>query len=165
MCGIDPFSPDVELLPPPPASALHNNRKPSSSIAESQLCPSFHPCSLSPLYNAALDKADYYDTSANTTEIGTNSGLPYGFFHHPMEGLPDGYPVLVSAAVSERRALQTLQYIQYGGFLNREATDTLTLKMILYNPAAIVFGYYSAALRWLASGEVAMTVSMQVRGA
>ena len=126
--------------------------------------PTCYPYSLSPLYNAALDKADYYDTSANTTEIGTNSGLPYGFFHHPMEGLPDGYPVLVSAAISMRRALQTLQYIQYGGFLNRAATDTLTLKMVMYNPAAIVFGYYSAALRWLASGEVAMTVSMQVRG-
>ena len=88
--------------------------------------------------------------------------MPYGFFYHPMEGLPDGYPVLVSAAISMRRALQTLQYIQYGGFLNREATDTLTLKMVLYNPAAVVFGYFSAVLEWMASGEILMTVAMQV---
>ena len=79
-----------------------------------------------------------------------------------MEGLQDGYPVLVSATVSERRALQTLQYIQYGGLLNRAATDTLMLKMVLYDPAAIVFGYYSAVLEWLASGEISMTISMQV---
>ena len=107
-----------------------------------------------------MNKAEYYD---NTTEISPFSGLPYGFFHHPVEGLEDGYPVLVSAAISERRALQTLQYIQYGGLLNREATDTLTLKMVLYNPAAIVFGYYSAAFEWLASGNILMTVSLQVR--
>ena len=106
-----------------------------------------------------MNQTDYYD---NATEISPNSGLPYGFFHHPMEGLQDGYPVLVSAAVSERRALQTLLYIQYGGLLNREATNTLTLKMVLYDPAAIVFGYYSAVLEWLASGEISMTVSMQV---
>ena len=118
------------------------------------------PCSLSPLYNAALNKTDYYD---DTSEISPNSGLPYGFFHHPMEGLPDGYPVLVSAAISLRRAVQTLQYIEYGGLMNREATDTLTLKMVLYNPAAIVFGYYSAVLKWLASGEISMTVTMQVK--
>ena len=107
-----------------------------------------------------MNKAEYYD---NTTEISPFSGLPYGFFHHPVEGLEDGYPVLVSAAISERRALQTLQYIQYGGLLNREATDTLTLKMVLYNPAAIVFGYYSAVFEWLASGNILMTVSLQVR--
>ena len=88
--------------------------------------------------------------------------MPYGFFHHPMEGLSDGYPVLVSSAISMRRALQTLQYIQYGGFLNGEATDTLTLKMVLYNPAAVVFGYFSAVLEWMASGEILMTVAMQV---
>ena len=81
-----------------------------------------------------------------------------------MKGLQDGYPVLVSAAISERRALQTLQYIRDGGFLNREATDTLTLKVVLYNPVAIVFGYYSAVLEWLASGHILMTVSLHVRG-
>ena len=79
-----------------------------------------------------------------------------------MEGLQDGYPVLVSAAISERRAQQTLQYIRDGGFLNREATDTLTLKMVLYNPAAVVFGYYSAVLEWLASGHILMTITLQV---
>ena len=139
------------------ASALHKQSSPSIPPLSAPLA--LPPCSLSPLYNAALDKTDYYD---NTTEVSPNSGLPYGFFHHPMEGLQDGYPVLVSAAVSERRALQTLQYIQYGGFLNRAATDTLMLKMVLYDPAAIVFGYYSAVLEWLASGEISMTVAMQV---
>ena len=124
--------------------------------------PLFAPCSLSPLYNSALNKTDYYD---NITETSPNSGLPYGFFHHPIEGLQDGYPVLVSAAISERRALQTLQYIQDGGYLNREATDTLTLKMVLYNPAAVVFGHYSTVLEWLASGHILMTVTLQVREA
>ena len=119
--------------------------------------------SLSPLYNSALNASDYYNISTDYEELNPNNGMPYGFFHHPMEGLSDGYPVVVSSAISLRRALQTLQYIQYGGFLNSEATDTLTLRMVMYNPAAVVFGYFSAALEWLSSGEILMTVDMQVR--
>lgn len=58
------------------------------------------------------------------------SGLPFGFFHSPMEGLADGYPVLVSSAIGQKRAMQTLQYMQHGGLLNRDATDSLTLQVL-----------------------------------
>ena len=108
-----------------------------------------------------MNATDYYNSTDK--ELNPDNGMPYGFFHQPMEGLPDGYPVVVSSAISLRRALQTLQYIQYGGFLNREATDTLMLSMVMYNPVAVVFGYLSAVLEWLSSGEILMTVDMQVR--
>ena len=97
-----------------------------------------------------------------STEMDPNSGLPYGFFHHPMEGLPDGYPVLVSSTISEKRALETLQYIQYGGLLNREATESLSLQMVTYDPIAIAFGLYQATLKWLKSGEIVMTLNLKV---
>jgi hypothetical protein len=100
--------------------------------------------------------------SLGSTEMDPNSGLPYGFFHHPLEGLQDGYPVLVSSTISEKRALETLQYIQYGGLLNREATDSLSLQMVTYDPIAIAFGLYQATLKWLKSGEIVMTLNLKV---
>jgi|LauGreSBDMM110SN_4_FD.fasta_scaffold12939_3 hypothetical protein len=94
-------------------------------------CISYLFCTyrLSPLYQASADASDYYNTSEHSVDIDPNSGFPYGFFHHPMEGMKDGYPVVVSAGISEKRVLETLQLIQYGGLLNRDASDTLTLKV------------------------------------
>ena len=89
----------------------------------------FNSCSLSPLYDASVDASDYYNTSEHSEDMNPNSGLPYGFFHHPMEGLQDGYPLVVSAGISEKRVRETLQFIEYGGLLNREASKMLTLKV------------------------------------
>ena len=58
------------------------------------------------------------------------SGLPFGFFHYPMEGLREGYPVLISSAIGQNRAVQTLQYMQYGGLLNREASESASLQVL-----------------------------------
>ncbi len=42
-------------------------------------------CSLSPLYNADLDPAAYYNYTTNSTvDLNPNTGLPWGFFHHPL---------------------------------------------------------------------------------
>ena len=76
-----------------------------------------------------MDTSDYYNTSEHSDDIDPNTGLPYGFFHYPMEGLPDGYPLMVSAGISEKRARETLQVLQYGGLLNRDASETLILKV------------------------------------
>ena len=97
-------------------------------------------------------------------EMDPISGLPFGFFHQPMEGLSDGYPVLVSSAISEKRAVQTLQYIEYGGLLNREATSSLLLQMVTYDPISIAFGLFQATLKWRDSGDIVMTLTLKVIG-
>ena len=85
--------------------------------------------SLSPLYDASVSVSDYYNNSKHSDDINTNTGLPYGFFHYPMEGLKDGYPLVVSAGISEKRAHETLKFIEYGGLLSKDATESLTLKV------------------------------------
>ena len=85
-------------------------------------------CSLSPLYDASIDVSNYYNSSDHS-DINNNTGLPYGFFHFPMEGLQDGYPLVVSSGISEKRAHETLQFLEYGGLLNRDATESLALKV------------------------------------
>jgi hypothetical protein len=37
-----------------------------------------------------------------------------------------------------------LHYIQDGGMLSAQLTRSMTLQMVTYNPAAVVFGYFSA---------------------
>ena len=34
--------------------------------------------------------------------------------------------------------------------------------MVTYNPMALAFGYYSAALRWLDSGEIFVKMAFEV---
>jgi hypothetical protein len=116
------------------------------------------------LYSPVVDSSKFYNVSLGSAEIDPNSGLPFGFFHHPMEGLSDGYPVLVSSAISEKRALQTLQYIQHGGLLNSETTSSLLLQMVTYNPIAVAFGLFHATLKWLDSGSIIMTLTLKVLG-
>lgn len=41
---------------------------------------------LSSIYKPGLVAADFYDASANASEINPNTGLPYGFFHHAIPG-------------------------------------------------------------------------------
>lgn len=53
---------------------------------------SFAPTST--LYNPAANISDYYDTSPGSTEV-SEFGLPYGFFHYPIQGYPDGFPVFI----------------------------------------------------------------------
>ena len=86
-------------------------------------------CSLSPLFDASISISDYYNNSEQSNDININTGLPYGYFHYPMEGLKDGYPLVVSAGISEKRAHQTLKFIEYGGLLNKDATESLSLKV------------------------------------
>ena len=81
------------------------------------------------MYDASVDASDYYNTSDHSGDIDPNTDLPYGFFHYPMEGLKDGYPLVVSAGISEKRARETLQVLKYGGLLNRDASESLTLKV------------------------------------
>lgn len=42
-------------------------------------------CRQSSLYDAALDATDYYNVTEGSGEINP-AGLPYGFFHHQLEG-------------------------------------------------------------------------------
>ena len=72
------------------------------------------PSSLSSLYDQLQNPSDFYNVSANSTEINPNTGIPYGFFHYPLANYPDGYPVLFDINLSTKRALELLVYLQVG---------------------------------------------------
>lgn len=104
---------------------------------------------------------DWYNTSTNASDVNPFTGVPYGFQHVPMPGMADGYPLLFSGYLSEARASDLLTYARDGGYLNSQVTDYLNLRLVSYNPEAVVFGFFSATLQWLDSGEIEMTFNNQ----
>ncbi|GFH17039.1 PKD_channel domain-containing protein [Haematococcus lacustris] len=117
----------------------------------------FNPRSL--LFNPALNISDWYNTSVGSPDI-SGLGEPFGFFHHPLPSLPDGYPVLVDTASSMQRSAELLAMLQDGGFLDKQLTQSLTAQMVSFNPAAAVFGYWTCVLDWRPDGSILATHSV-----
>ncbi|KAG1670027.1 hypothetical protein FOA52_011183 [Chlamydomonas sp. UWO 241] len=112
---------------------------------------------ISTLYNKVVSMSDHYNMSDGSPEVNNVTGLPFGFFHTPLKGFDDGYPLLFDSHVSEKRIVDLLHYVQDGGMLSAQLTRSMTLQMVTYNPEAIVFGYFSATFRWIDSGVISMT--------
>ncbi|KAG1675984.1 hypothetical protein FOA52_014228 [Chlamydomonas sp. UWO 241] len=112
---------------------------------------------LSSLYNKEVSMSDFY-MSNGSPEVNNVTGMPFGFFHTPLKGFDDGYPLLFDTHVSEKvRIVDLLHYIQDGGMLSAQLTRSMTLQIVTYNPEAVVFGYFSATFTWIDSGVISMT--------
>lgn len=118
--------------------------------------PSFN--SRSQLYNPALVASDWYNASSSD-EVDTNTGLPFAFFHHPVQGYPDGYPLLLSNFIGEGRVLDTLR-LMLGSYLDPSSSDTMTAELLTFNRHSRSFGRFSALFKWLGAGVVEMTYSI-----
>ncbi|KAG1660944.1 hypothetical protein FOA52_005525, partial [Chlamydomonas sp. UWO 241] len=117
--------------------------------------PVFNPLSM--LYNKQVSMSDFYNMADGNPEVNNVTGMPFGFFHTPLKGFADGYPLLFDTHVSEKRIVDLLHYVQDGGMLSAQLTRSMTLQMVMYNPQAVVFGYFSATFSWIDSGVISMT--------
>ncbi|KAG2491872.1 hypothetical protein HYH03_009825 [Edaphochlamys debaryana] len=113
----------------------------------------------SPLYNETLDPASYYNMTQGSPEMNPVN-VPFGFFHQPLEGFPDGYPVLMDTRLSAKRAAEAIQYVKDGGFLSASLTKSLRAQVVTYNPDAQVFGYWRVDFDWQDSGVVVGTTRL-----
>ena len=95
--------------------------------------------------------------SLTAGEVNPSTGLPYGFFPQSgLEGYKDGFPLVISSYLGANRALNTLQYMFFGGLLHPAATESLSLEMLIYNPSASIFGRLHALVKWQTSGHFHM---------
>jgi hypothetical protein len=46
--------------------------------------------------------SDFYNMSDGSPEVNNVTGMPFGFFHTPLKGFDDGYPLLFDTHVSEK---------------------------------------------------------------
>jgi hypothetical protein len=73
---------------------------------------------ISSLYNKEVSMPDFYNMSDGSREVNNVTGMPFGFFHAPLKGFDDGYPLLFDTHVSEKRVVDLLHYVQDGGLLS-----------------------------------------------
>ncbi|EFJ51847.1 hypothetical protein VOLCADRAFT_87436 [Volvox carteri f. nagariensis] len=111
---------------------------------------------VSSLYDATLRSSDWYNMTEGSPEINP-LGLPYGFFHEPLESFSPGYPLLLDTRLSAKRAGQALTYLRDGGYLSATLTKSLRAELVTYNPDAAVFGYWRVDFTWLDSGDIRAT--------
>ena len=145
-------------LTPPCSSAALFAAGPSLETSTTQpfsADPVFN--SLSSLYKPALSVSDWYNISSKD-EVNQNTGLPFGFFHHPVQGYQDGYPLLISSYLSRKRAVDTLDMMRDAGYFDPSASQSVSLELLTYNRNARSFGYLSGALDWLGGGKVELTL-------
>ncbi|GFR50777.1 hypothetical protein Agub_g13042 [Astrephomene gubernaculifera] len=107
----------------------------------------------SELYASSAIAGDFYNTSTGSPELNA-AGLPYGFYHEPLEQFPAGYPVLLDTRLSAQRAQQAITFVRDGGYLSSTFTKSLRAQLVTYNPNAQVFGYWRVDFSWLDSGVI-----------
>lgn len=62
-------------------------------------------------WQAAADKPGYwYNTSSGSLEL-NEAQLPVGFFHYPIQGMLDGYPLVIDPQVSRARLVACLNHV------------------------------------------------------
>ena len=119
--------------------------------------PVFNPNS--PLFIPNLEPSGYYNQSS-PLDVNPLTHLPYAIFHEPVPYRPDGYPILVSEYISQRRATDTYSFLLDGNYLDPHFTSQLTIEMVTYGKDSRVFGYFSAVVDWLDKGDIKMTYSI-----
>ena len=83
-----------------------------------------------------------------------SAGSPYGFFHHPVTGYEDGYPILIDPRISQKRAKQMLTYIREGKFLSATLSKSMTMQLVSFNADTKVIGYWRLDLTWNEEGVI-----------
>lgn len=57
---------------------------------------------------------------------------PYGFYHIPLPGYKDGYPVFINNNVPWQRLAQLIAFLRDGSYLHEALTRQLTAEMIMW---------------------------------
>ncbi|GIL59280.1 hypothetical protein Vafri_14181 [Volvox africanus] len=119
--------------------------------------PVFLP--VSSLYDIRLSKNvnQYYNTTERSGEVSV-TGAPYSYFHRKVQGLPDGFPVVLPSLLTEKRLKQMLTYLKDSNFLDRY-TRRLTAEMLMLSTELKVFGHVHFSFEWEYDGSIKLHFS------
>ncbi|EFJ47854.1 hypothetical protein VOLCADRAFT_91478 [Volvox carteri f. nagariensis] len=114
----------------------------------------------SSMYDIQLaDKVShYYNTTSGSAEV-SPTGAPHLYFHRPLQGLPDGFPVLLPNSLREERMRDVLTYLKDSNFLDR-FTRSLIAELLVFSSELRVFGHMTLQFTWSYDGRVHMNYSI-----
>ncbi|GAX77078.1 hypothetical protein CEUSTIGMA_g4524.t1 [Chlamydomonas eustigma] len=84
----------------------------------------------STLYNMSLKIANFYNTSINSEEFSSGSGMPYGFFHYPLSiSLPGRRGQALGESTDESN--QHLQHLEQAELAESSAAASMTTSSLM----------------------------------
>ena len=86
-----------------------------------------------------MHAADYYNTSANTTEVAPYTGTPYGFFHKQLPNFASGFPVVFDNRLMANDSSRLMSILSEGNYLDDESA-TVTARLLTFNDELQIYG-------------------------
>jgi hypothetical protein len=96
----------------------------------------------------------YYNTSPASPDLNHNR-QPFGFQPRVLPHFPPGGPLVLETSLSQDGAARVLRYLRDGSFLDDAQSASLDVRLLTYNPALDVLGYFRGRIQWEAAGHVA----------
>ncbi|PNW72097.1 hypothetical protein CHLRE_16g682550v5 [Chlamydomonas reinhardtii] len=116
--------------------------------------PVFLPSSA--LYDSHLSDStvQYYNTTAGSGEVSA-TGAPYAFYHRPLQGYADGFPVVLPVELSSTRMADLLRYLQDANYLDRYSSS-LGVRLLLFSADLRAFGAAALTFKWAPDGSIGL---------
>ena len=111
------------------------------------------------LYNPKMvdREAEFYNTTSGSKDVNINNS-PNGFFHRPMEGMPDGFPVIIPPSTDLYRTAVLHAAMEDGNYLDTRSTS-LSVQLSSYNSKLKTMAFGTATFSWTTAGLISYTVS------
>ena len=106
------------------------------------------------LYNPLLvgREGEFYNMSLSSDDVGA-TGWPRLFHSRPLEGRPEGFPVLVPTTSDKTGAAKLLGALQEGAFLDPLSRE-VSIDLVSLNQLANMMSYATAVIHWDDSGSI-----------
>ena len=111
------------------------------------------------LYNPKMvdREAEFYNMTSGSKDANIFSS-PNGFFHRPMAGMPDGFPVVIPPSTDLYRTAVLHAAMEGGNYLDTRTTS-LSLQLSTYNSKLKTMMFGTATFSWRPAGLISYTVS------
>ena len=117
---------------------------------------------------AAAGNISSFTTSCTPPACGTfysndelnDRGTPFGFFHEPLDGNPNGFSIFFDINKNEEQTNRMLTYIKDGFFID-DATRDLKVSTVTYNSGLGLFSYFTIMFEFNAGGSILIDSQIQ----
>ena len=111
------------------------------------------------LYNPKMmgREGEFYNMTSGSKDVNINIS-PNGFFHRPMAGMPDGFPVIIPPSTDLYRTAVLHAAMEGGNYLDTRTTS-LSLQLSSYNSKLKTMMFGTATFSWTAAGSISYNVS------
>lgn len=142
-------------------------RRSSSSVGEELLERFFversnktHPFGTDPVFSKMtsvyssemFQKEEEYYNISDASEMSA-TGTPFAFHPISIPGFKNGFPVIATTSLTRYRAIDLIEYLKAGHFLDGQ-TEDMVMGILAYNPDAKALGVGKTAFRWSKDGSV-----------